>query len=187
MIDDYLNKIQGGGTRGATSEELHEGVLTSLNSFFVLLGIGKPADRRVEVHRIAYSKCASRCWQAHPGERTTTTRKSRDYDKKQTDRDVSQEREETIERVKENPELGKCLLVCKASLLENVIKVIKANRKNICAKNMNVDLCEKWIDRYLPEMEADLKSLKELLKSMGKGGGKQGNVSITVNQLKKIL
>ena len=85
MLDDYLNKIQGSGP---TDEVIHEGVLTSLNSFFVLLGIGKPKDRRVEVHRIAYSKCASRCWQAHPGERTTTTRKSRDYDQKQTDNSI---------------------------------------------------------------------------------------------------
>jgi hypothetical protein len=54
-------------------------------------------------------------------------------------------------------------------------------------KNINRDLCEKWVNRYLPEMEADLKSLKELLKSMGKAGGKGGNVNITVNQLKKIL
>jgi len=187
MLDDYLNQIQGGGYRKepSMSEELHEGVLTSLNSFFVLLGIGKPTDRRVEVHRIAYLKCAGRCWQAHPGERTTTTRKSRDYDEKQTDREVSQEREETIERVKENPELGKCLLVCKASLLDNVIKVIKKNRKTICMKNMNKDLCEKWIERFLPEMEADLKSLKELLKSMGKDGS--GKVNITVNKLKKLL
>jgi len=184
MLDNYLDKLQGGS---GNVEELNEGVLTTLNSFFVLFGIGKPADRRVEVHRIAHHKCMIRCFEAHTGEKTTITKRSREYDDKQDDRDIKQEKEETIERIKENPELGKCLLVCKSSLLQNVIEVIKKNRKNICMKNMNKDLCEKWIERYLPEMEADLKSLKELLKSMGKGGGKNGNVNITVNQLKKLL
>jgi hypothetical protein len=186
MLDNYLNKLQGIDPDPIPAG-INEGVLTSLNNFFVLMGMGKPADRRVEVHRIAHQKCTVRCWKAHPGEKTTTTKRSTDYDDKQSDKEIKQEREETITRVKENPELGKCLLVCKATLLDNVIKVIKKNRKTICMKNINRDLCEKWVNRYLPEIEADLKSLKELLKSMGKAGGKGGNVNITVNQLKKIL
>ena len=182
MLDNYLDKLQGGP---GNIEEINEGILTTLNKFFVLFGIGSPADRKVVVHKIAYQKCALRCWKAHPGEKTTTSRRSREYDKKQTDKEVSQEREETITKIKENPELGKCLLVCRATLLDNVIKVIKKNRKNICMKNMNKDLCEKWIDRFLPEMEADLNSLKALLKSMGKSS--KGSVNISINQLKKIL
>lgn len=182
MLDDYLNKLQGIENE---NKIIQEGILTTLNKLFVLLGAGRPIDRRVQVHLKAHHRCTTQCHKTYPGERKTTRRKSTDYDKKRSDADIKQEKEETVEQIKENPKLGKCLLVCQANLLSNVIDVIKKNRKTICMKNLNKDLCEKWVERYIPEMEADLKALKEILKSMTNGNGSKLNINI--NKLKKLM
>jgi len=169
---------------------LDEGVLTVMNKFFVLFGFGRPADPRVKAISKAYFRCKSSCWKAYPDEveTTSTTQRRSSGERGQTDGQIDKEKQETIETVKRNPERGKCLIMCLYDNLKETIDVIKKDRRTICDKNINKDLCEKWIDRYLPQLEADLKSLENAVRLM-KGGkeGDQQKIKVVVNTLKKVL
>lgn len=168
---------------------VHEGLLTTLNKVFVLMGFGRPAHPKVQAVFKSATNCANACWRAYPDERQVRTKRREDV-KEKSDKEIRKEREETIETIKENPERGKCLIVCYYDKLKNLVDVIKKNRKNVCSRNMNRDLCEKWVDRYLPQMEADLKALKkavEMMKGVKKGDSNQQKVKVVVNALNKIL
>lgn len=169
---------------------INEGVLSTFNKVFVLLGFGTPADPRVKAIYKAAEKCKYSCWKAYPDKTSTTTKqKSRtDSNGKQSDEEVRRDREETIQSVENNPDRGKCLIMCTYDKLKELISVIKKNQKTICNRNMNKDLCEKWVDKYLPELEADLKSLENAVRLMkGAKEGDQQKIKVVVNTLKKIL
>jgi len=168
---------------------INEGLLTTLNKVFVWMGFGKPAHPKVKAVFTAASRCSNACWTAYPDERQTSTKRREDT-KEKSDQEIRKEREETIETIKENPERGKCLIMCYHDKLENLVKVIKQNRKDVCSRNMNRDLCEKWVDMYLPQMEADLKALKKavsMMKGVKKGDTNQQKIKVVVNALQKIL
>lgn len=163
---------------------ISEGVLSVLNKAFVLLGFGSPADPRIKAIIKGHNLCQDACYKAYPDDIERTKTRS---NKGQTDREVEEQKRETIETIKRNPDRGKCLVICHADKLKETIVVIKKNRKTICNKNMNRDLCEKWVDKYLPEMEANLKALENAIRMMKGARGDNSKVKVIVNTLKKIL
>lgn len=182
LVENYLTYIQAN-----EPYVINEGMLHVLNKLFVILGFGSPADPKFKAVLKSSYRCSSACYRAYPDERSTTRTGSAEQrgKREQSDEDIRKEKDEIIETIKENPERGKCLVMCHYDKLKGMIDVINKNRKNICSKNINVDLCEKWIDRNLPELEADLKALGNAVNMMkGKQGG---NVNVVVNTLKKIL
>jgi hypothetical protein len=178
LLEEYLQTLEG--------NHLNEGVLQTLNKAFVLFGFGKPKDIYFKAVAKGYGRCKIGCWDAYPDEEVTTQQRSQTGINKggnaKSDKDINREKEDTISTVKKNPDRGKCLMLCYHDLLKNTIEVIKKNRKTICDKNINKDLCEKWVTKYLPEMEAQLKAMSSIIDQM-----KKGQANITINKLKKIL
>lgn len=168
---------------------VNEGLLTTLNKVFVLFGFGAPADPRVTSIFRASSKCKTACYRAYRDTVSTRTKTRTDTKPgKMTDEQIRKEREETIQTVQQNPERGKCLIMCHYDKLKQLINAIEKNKKNICNKNMNVDLCNKWVARYLPDMKSDLKALENAVRLMK--GAKEGDnqkIKVVVNTLKKVL
>ncbi len=182
LVENYLDYLNG------DRQHLNEGVLSVLNHIFLFIGFGSPADARFKAIIKSYTNCLGSCSKAYPDEvevKTTQGKKGR------TDEDVRKEREETIETVKKNPELGKCLIMCYYGELQEIISLLKKNRKTICNKNINKDLCEKWLNKHIPYIEAELKALKNAVDLMkrqsGGSGGRSSNTQVIVNTLKKIL
>lgn len=188
LVENYVNYLNEG-----------EGALSLLNKVFVLFGWGKPFDRKFKVIGIAYNSCLTQCNQMHKPKKEITTTISADVNSSKpkdnpsfwdilfgtdvTKRTTEDKKEKTIETFKEDPQHGTCLVKCQYAWLKNVCEVLKKERKSICDENLNVDLCNKWVERYLPELEARRDSLEEIIKQQTS----QQNVQVTVGKLNKIL
>lgn len=188
LVESYINHLNEG-----------EGALSLLNKVFVLFGWGKPFDRKFKVVSIAYNSCLKNCDQMHKGSKEVTTTVSADvnpskpkdnatfwdllFGTDKTERTTEDKKQKTIETYKEDPKHGSCLVKCQYAWLKNVCEVLKKERKTICNENINTDLCNKWVERYLPELEAKRDALAEIIKQETS----QQNVQVTVGKLGKVL
>jgi len=184
ILSEYLSHID-----ESSEIQLNEGIGSIANKIFLFLGYGMPKDPEIKALNKSQYRCFNICRRAFPDEVTTTTHAQSDviYDPYNWDeRQARKDQQETTETIKENPEYGKCVLKCKLDYLKSVLKVLKKKGKKLCIKNRNVNLCEKWMDKYIPEFEAELKSIEIVLDKTNAKKGK-GNVSIVINKLLKTV
>ena len=185
ILKEYLSHID-----EMSKVQLNEGIGSIANKIFLFLGYGMPKDPQVKALNKNQYNCYRICRKAFPAEVSTTRKRSSDtlrvpYDPYNWDeRKARKDQEETSKTIKENPEYGKCILKCKLEYLKNVLKVLKKKGKKLCVRNKNVSLCEKWVEKYIPEFEAELKSIQVVL---DKTNPKKGNVSIVINKLLKTM
>lgn len=184
LIEQYLTVLD--------ESNLNEGLGSMLNQLFAALGFGWPASPKFKAITRSGMKCNSVCYRMYPPSRETTTKsKARNVEPKRGEegRSLQNETEEVITTLKENPDLGKCMTICLYDKVSAYVDVIKKNRKTICDKNINKDLCEKWIDRNLPQLEADVKVFKSTVAGLGSRGTKANtsNVQVVINKLHKLL
>jgi hypothetical protein len=183
LIDQYLTVLD--------ESNLNEGLGSMLNQLFAALGFGWPASPKFKAITRSGMKCNSVCYRMYPPERETTTRtKTRTQPGKGDEgKDLQNETQEVMETLRENPDLGKCMTICLYDKVSAYVDVIKKNRKTICDKNINKDLCEKWIDRNLSQLEADVKVFKSTVGVLGNRNQKAdpGRVEIVIKKLSKLL
>lgn len=186
LIEQYLTVLD--------ESNLNEGLGSMLNQLFAALGFGWPASPKFKAITNAGMKCQGICYRMYPPERETTTRtKTRTSGaqsrKGEEGKEIQNETAEVIETLKENPDLGKCMTICLYDKVSAYVDVIKKNRKTICDKNINKDLCEKWIDRNLPQLEADVKVFKSTVGALGNRNQKAdpGRVEIVIKKLSKLF
>lgn len=159
------------------SQYVSEGFLHDLNKLFLWMGFGKPAHPLFKVARKSFEKCQELCGVAYK-DVTSQSVKSQSNDPKK----------ELVEVVKQNPERGKCLIVCYFDLMRSMRDVIKANKNTICSKNINEDLCEQWIEKNLPEFEANIKAMENAVRMMqGVRTGEVHKIKKVVDILNKVL
>jgi len=183
IVDQYLTVLD--------ESILNEGLGSLLNQLFAALGFGWPASPKFKAITRAGMKCRNVCYRMYPPERETTTRtKTRTAGAKGDEgKELQNETQEVMETLKENPDLGKCYTICLYDKVSAYVDVIKKNRKTICDKNINKDLCEKWIERNLPKLEADVKIFKSTVSVLGNRNQKANtaNVQVVINKLSKLF
>lgn len=183
ILSEYLNNLD-----EMSKVQLNEGIGSIANKIFLFLGYGMPKDPEIQALKKSHQVCLGVCRRAFPAEVTTTRKRGSDtismeYDPYNWDeRKARKDNEETSETVKENPEYGKCSLKCKLEYLKQILKVLKKKGKKVCVKNRNVGLCEKWVDKYLPEFEAELKGIEIVLKKTN-----TKNRKLAIQNLLKIV
>jgi len=123
-------------------DSLQEGkALTITNKFLAFLGAGGPSGRPIRVHNITRRKCKVTCQKMYLKKSGTPSKRA-----------------------------SFCSQACDLAYIKGVINAIKQNRGTICKagmlgrKKMNPDLCEKWITRHLPRLEAEVNSMEIMLK-----------------------
>lgn len=167
------------------SEEIvTEGLLSIMNKILVFLGIGYPKDPDARALRKGFQRGLSYCARAHKAEVTRTSKEM--GDKPLTPQEERRVREEITETIKENPEFGKCLLRTKLEFSKGLVELADKKGVDICAGNKNRDLCEKWVDKYIPEIRAEIKYIESSLKTEEKKGEGTKAV-ININKLQKMI
>lgn len=183
ILSEYLTNLN-----EESEIQLNEGIGDIANKIFLFLGYGMPKDPEIKALSKSHGVCLGVCRRAFPEERTTTRKRGSDtisvpYDPYNWDeRRARKDQEETSETVKENPEYGKCALKCRLEYLKQILKVLKKKGKKVCVGNRNVGLCEKWVDKYLPEFEGELKSIELILKNTN-----TKNRNMAIKNLLKIV
>lgn len=172
-MENFIYKLLEQQTLNETSH-LNEGFLHIANKFFLWLGFGKPAHPLMKTARKAFGTCQRACGLAYQDISSYSTKSS-------TEKDIDTQKKELIETIKANPERGKCLMVCYFDLMRATRDVIKENQKDICSHNVNEDLCEKWVEKNIPEIEAIIKAMGNAVKLM------QGVKSEEVHKIKKVV
>ena len=115
LVENYLDYLNG------DRENINEGVLSILNHVFLFIGFGSPADARFKAVIKGYHRCLSACHRAYPDDvESQTTHGTRG----RTDDDVRREKEETINKIKKNPDRGKCLTMCYYDELKSVVDLL---------------------------------------------------------------
>jgi hypothetical protein len=121
---------------------LQEGkALTIANKILAFMGVGGPSGRPIRIHGVARKRCKVNCEKMYLKKTGGVSKRA-----------------------------GFCSQACDLAYIKGIINTIKQNRSTICKKGMlgrkkiNPDLCEKWITRHLPQLEAEANSMEMMLK-----------------------
>ena len=123
-------------------EILQEGkALTVANKILAFIGVGGPSGRPIRIHSTARKRCKMNCEKLYRKKSGTVSKRT-----------------------------GFCSQACDLAYIKGIIRTIKKERDTICKKGMlgrkklNPDLCEKWIARHLPTLEAEANSMEQMLR-----------------------
>lgn len=150
------------------SDDEDRGLFAKVMAF---MGYGMPKNRKLQAYVRNYQKCVDSCVNTYQEEKVEYTSKKDAYanlDQKVDDKDVDQTEKMDSQVTKNNPELGKCITRCRVSLLKSIVELIKKEGYDICKKNKMSDTCKEWVDRNLPDMEAELEYLDQAVTKLNK-------------------
>lgn len=167
LLEEYLNQLQ-------YNVVVTEGATQAINKVLAAVGMGKPREwtflsgkTPYKLFKVHYEKCLDLCAKIYrqeiekAEEEITTDMMKLDG--------LLPGKEEAVDRAERVPSLGYCELNCKVELLKNLVNMMKNEPEKICSKNINKNLCLRWVEKNLPALEIELKYIESVAKVYKKG------------------
>jgi len=175
---EFLNEE----SRRSLSEQpqnINEGVADIFNILFVKLGFGFPKHPKIKAAVRQYKKMTQVCSNTF-GDKVSVSSQSGSDTFTNSKKGVKKDKQLTTRTVETNPELGRCLLKIRLTLLRQVVDVIGSEgSEKTCKKNINKSLCIKWVERNLDDVKMELDQYDQILK--------QSEKNLKAKKLKQII